>query len=97
MTESFCEFTHHNCTKFLLFFLDFVVAKLTPTIEANLRYKFFFMFAAINIGGMFIFALFIPETKGKSLEEVRLILHDGKKKTILMVHPLDGHSLWCCH
>lgn len=54
-------------------FWNFVVAKLTPTIEANLQYKFFFMFATINIGGMFVFALFIPETKGKSLEEMDIL------------------------
>lgn len=37
--------------------LDFVVSKETPTIEANLGYKLFMMFAAINIGGMAVFSL----------------------------------------
>lgn len=36
---------------------DFVVSKVTPTIEANLGYKLFMLFATINIGGMAVFAL----------------------------------------
>lgn len=31
------------------------------------------MFAAVNIGAMFTFSLFIPETKGRSLEEMDVI------------------------
>lgn len=37
--------------------LDFVVAKVTPTIEANLGYKLFMLFATINLGGMAVFSL----------------------------------------
>ncbi|KAL4062673.1 general substrate transporter [Scleroderma citrinum] len=65
----------------------FVVLKITPTLVANLGYNLFFMFAAINMGGMavlsvqvskvatfpvvFIFLFsFLPETKGRSLEEM---------------------------
>ena len=40
-------------------------------MEANLQWKLFMMFATINIGGMALFSLFLPETKGRSLEEVR--------------------------
>ncbi|KAG8215660.1 general substrate transporter [Butyriboletus roseoflavus] len=36
---------------------NFVVSKETPTIEANLGYKLFMMFATINIGGMAVFSL----------------------------------------
>jgi Sugar (and other) transporter len=50
------------------------VSKETPTIEANLQWKFFMMFATINVGGMALFALFLPETKGRSLEEVRVAM-----------------------
>ncbi|KAI6014340.1 general substrate transporter [Pisolithus marmoratus] len=52
---------------------NFVVAKVTPTLVADLGYKLFFMFGAINIGGMFTFSLFLPETKGRSLEEMDII------------------------
>jgi len=52
---------------------NFVVAKVTPTLLANLGYKTFFMFGAINVGGMGTFALLIPETKGRSLEEMDII------------------------
>ena len=37
--------------------LDFVVAKVTPTIETNLGYKLFMLFGTINIGGMAVFSL----------------------------------------
>ncbi|KAI0038741.1 general substrate transporter [Auriscalpium vulgare] len=52
---------------------NFVVAKVTPTIHTHLGYKMFLMFATINIGAMATFALLIPETKGRSLEEMDII------------------------
>lgn len=52
---------------------DFVVSKETPTIITNLGYKVFFMFGTINILGMGTFSLLIPETKGRSLEEMDVI------------------------
>ena len=36
---------------------DFVVSKVTPTMEAKLGYKLFMVFATINISGMAVFAL----------------------------------------
>ena len=38
-------------------FTDFVVAKVTHTLETDLGYKLFLMFATINIGGMAVFSL----------------------------------------
>jgi sugar porter (SP) family MFS transporter len=52
---------------------NFVLAKITPDLHTALGYKMFLMFAAINIGGMGTFSLFIPETKGRSLEEMDII------------------------
>ncbi|KAF9221165.1 general substrate transporter [Gyrodon lividus] len=52
---------------------NFVVSKVTPTLEADLGYKLFMMFATINIGGMAVFSLLLPETKGRSLEEMDII------------------------
>ncbi|EJF60620.1 general substrate transporter [Dichomitus squalens LYAD-421 SS1] len=52
---------------------NFVVAKVTPTLETDLGYELFLMFATINIGGMAVFSLLIPETKGRSLEEMDII------------------------
>jgi len=50
-----------------------VVAKVTPTLETDLGYKLFFMFATINILGMAVFSWFLPETKGRSLEDMDVI------------------------
>ncbi|KAF8183657.1 general substrate transporter [Pholiota molesta] len=52
---------------------NFVVSKVTPTLNTHLGYKMFLMFATINIGGMAVFSLLIPETKGRSLEEMDII------------------------
>jgi hypothetical protein len=52
---------------------NFVVSHQTLAIESNLGYKFFLMFATVNIGAMATFALVIPETKGRSLEEMDII------------------------
>ena len=52
---------------------NFVVTKVTPTIQLNLGYKMFFLFASINIGAMLTFSFFLPETKGRSLEEMDVI------------------------
>lgn len=59
---------------------NFVVAKVTPTLETKLVSKLFFMFATINIGGMFVFSLLIPETKGRSLEEMDIIFGSISKE-----------------
>ncbi|KAG6813206.1 hypothetical protein H0H87_009320 [Tephrocybe sp. NHM501043] len=52
---------------------NFVVAKVTPQIVRNLGWKIFIMFATVNIGAMGLFSLVIPETKGRSLEEMDII------------------------
>ena len=53
--------------------VDFVISYNTPTWITNLGWKIFIMYAAINVGAMGIFSLIIPETKGRSLEEMDVI------------------------
>ncbi|KAF8649919.1 hypothetical protein AX16_005476 [Volvariella volvacea WC 439] len=52
---------------------NFVVSKVTPQMKTALGYKLFIMFATVNIGAMGLFSVLIPETKGKSLEEMDVI------------------------
>ncbi|KAJ2915066.1 hypothetical protein MD484_g5344, partial [Candolleomyces efflorescens] len=52
---------------------DFVVSKVTPQMLTDLGYKIFFMFGAVNIGAMGLFSILIPETKGRSLEEMDVV------------------------
>ncbi|KAJ7823125.1 P-loop containing nucleoside triphosphate hydrolase protein [Mycena leptocephala] len=47
----------------------------------TLGYKIFFMFATINIGAMATFSLIIPETKGRSLEDMDLIFGSTTQET----------------
>ena len=56
-----------------MYLVDFVISYNTPTWITNLGWKIFIMYAAINIGAMSIFSLIIPETKGRSLEEMDVI------------------------
>lgn len=53
--------------------VDFVVSYNTPTWITNLGWKIFIVYAAINVGAMGTFSLIIPETKGRSLEEMDVI------------------------
>lgn len=52
---------------------DFVIAYNTPTWITKLGWKIFIMYATLNIGAMGTFSLIIPETKGRSLEEMDVI------------------------
>ena len=49
------------------------MTKFTLQMETNLGYKLFLVFATVNVGAMATFSLVIPETKGKSLEEMDII------------------------
>ena len=40
-------------------FFNFIVSKWTPAMKTALGYKLFLMFAAINIGGMAVFSLYV--------------------------------------
>lgn len=52
---------------------NFLVSKFTPQMNTRLGYKLFIMFATINVGAMATFSLLIPETKGRSLEDMDVI------------------------
>ncbi|KAJ6471850.1 hypothetical protein DFH09DRAFT_1344074 [Mycena vulgaris] len=52
---------------------NFTLTKTTPQMVTALGYKIFLMFGTINIAGMGTFALLIPETKGRSLEDMDII------------------------
>ncbi|THU85877.1 general substrate transporter [Dendrothele bispora CBS 962.96] len=52
---------------------NFVVSKQTPIMVTQLGWKLFIMFATVNVGAMGLFSLLIPETKGRSLEEMDII------------------------
>ncbi|KAL1658512.1 general substrate transporter [Schizophyllum commune] len=52
---------------------NFVLSKVTPDMVSDLDWKLFMMFATIDIGGLGTFALLIPETRGRSLEEMDVV------------------------
>ncbi|EJU00589.1 general substrate transporter [Dacryopinax primogenitus] len=57
---------------------NFTISRIALDMETALGGKVFITFGAINIGGMATFAYFIPETKGKSLEEMDIIFGSVK-------------------
>jgi len=59
---------------------NFVVSKVTPDMITNLGYKIFLMFATVNVGAMAVFSLLIPETKGRSLEQMDIIFGSVSKE-----------------
>ncbi|KAH8814752.1 sugar transporter [Flagelloscypha sp. PMI_526] len=52
---------------------NFTISKITPTIKTALGWKMFIMFATINVGAMGTMSLLLPETKGRSLEDMDVI------------------------
>jgi len=52
---------------------DFVTTRVTPDLITSLGYNVFLMFGILNIVALGGFALFLPETKGRSLEEMDII------------------------
>ncbi|KIK53951.1 hypothetical protein GYMLUDRAFT_49119 [Collybiopsis luxurians FD-317 M1] len=49
---------------------NFVISKQTPIMKTELGWKLFITFGSVNLGALAVFSLLIPETKGKSLEEM---------------------------
>lgn len=49
---------------------NYLVARLFPPLEAALGGGVFFIFAAVNLLTVFFYLRFIPETKGRSLEQL---------------------------
>ncbi|KAF9506548.1 hypothetical protein BS47DRAFT_396141 [Hydnum rufescens UP504] len=58
---------------------SFVVSKITPTMKTHLGWKLFITFATINIAGGATFSYLLPETKGRSLEEMDIIFGAVKR------------------
>ncbi|KUJ11555.1 general substrate transporter [Mollisia scopiformis] len=56
----------------VIWFFNFVISKWTPLIFLNLTWKTWMLFGSFNAIG-FIFAIFLPETKGLSLEEMDVL------------------------
>lgn len=46
------------------------MVKFTPTALRSIGYRTYIVFAVFNAAWMPIIAIFLPETKGKTLEEI---------------------------
>ena len=78
---------------------DFVVLELTPTFIADFGYKIFFMFAAINIGGMAVFSVQVnSDVKSQLVSCLSLVSYlkprgtVWKKSTPYLVPPALRHA-----
>lgn len=49
---------------------NFIVVKFTPTALRSIGYRTYIVFAIFNAAWVPIIAILLPETKGKTLEEI---------------------------
>lgn len=49
---------------------NFLIAEVTPIGFQNISWRYYIIYAAINLSAVIIYYLFYPETKGRSLEEI---------------------------
>jgi MFS family permease len=52
---------------------DFWIAETSPTAFAEIGWKYYLVFVGTNILSVVVFYFFVPETKGKSLEDIDAI------------------------
>lgn len=52
---------------------NFNLTRVTLSMVNTLGYKLFFVFGTMNLGPMLLFSILIPETKGRSLEDMDVI------------------------
>lgn len=57
---------------------DFLVAEVSPTAYVNLKWKYFIVWAVLNVGMVVVVYFFFPETRGCSLEQVDQIFDASK-------------------
>lgn len=55
------------CAKWLF---NFLVVEVTPPAISNIGYKYYIVYAVINVVAFFMFYILCPETKGRTLEEI---------------------------
>jgi hypothetical protein len=53
-----------------------VLAQITPIAIQNVGWRYYALFIATNFAAAFVYFFFLPETKGKSLEEVAELFGD---------------------
>lgn len=47
-----------------------MIAEVTPIGFSTIGYKYYIIYASINLFSVIVFYLFYPETKGRTLEEI---------------------------
>jgi MFS transporter, SP family, sugar:H+ symporter len=62
---------------FILFSISATIAKATPVMLANITYGTYFLFGSFAVVmGIFVY-FFLPETRGRSLEQMDEIFNRG--------------------
>jgi len=52
---------------------NFIVGQVTPDMLQGMHYGTYIFFGLVTLGGAFFIWLFVPETKGLSLEEMDIL------------------------
>ncbi|RDB25726.1 High-affinity glucose transporter [Hypsizygus marmoreus] len=53
-----------------------LIGQVSPLAMTNVKWKFYMLFVSLNLVDFIIIALFFPETKGKTLEEMNAVFGD---------------------
>lgn len=62
---------------FWSFVIQVILAQASPVALANIGWRYYIFFIVMNLLVALIVFLFVPETKGKSLEEVNEVFGDA--------------------
>jgi sugar porter (SP) family MFS transporter len=73
---------------------QFIVAEVTPLGTANLKNRYWIIYAVLNFTFALITYVFFPETNGRSLEDMDLIFENTKNifQTVRIAHEMKGKS-----
>lgn len=54
------------------------MAEVTPIAFTNISWKYYFVYACVDLAAVLVFFFLYPETKGRSLEEIDQIFIQSK-------------------
>lgn len=57
---------------------NFIIAEITPIAFDSISWRYYIVFICTNAVSVVVFYLFVPETKGRTLEDIDTIFHESR-------------------
>lgn len=73
----------NSITTFTNWTINLVFAQFTPNALTSIGFRYFYVFFAFNVIAVICYALFFPETKGKTLEQMDLLFGDSNVSSVV--------------